>query len=553
MRHLQGYDAVEVRPPGRHILVSAGGVAVVRLASSDTVQATVSIQNPPYSTMADPRSICRHLLQHLVGIIRLCLLLCLFSTNTAIKFGCRRTRPILGGLDSATGRLPYWAGVWISCLKRRMQNLWPSLWSLINQSLLLPIQSLQARIEAYEQAQQVPAFTGLSPEKVSSDGESDYIITINHLGGPIRVQPLRLPQQNSFSNPQTLPRLGPDDIPTLEEPTSPVSTHERPVIDLQSTSLHESTMRHPQRVLSAGLPQDLSNDLKCRNAAEHNSIVSELSNKGFSIATRVRSPWRIELPQSSARGTSKTTSGPAGSPVQSDHQAHQKDSCVRTRESEMVPPSARKSSLSSDILHAESFSPERLIPSFHFSEEGLTQLKSLLASSPQTNNLEYSPTAVCPDPLHGEQSPDVDAYYTDKPPQTAPVRTERPHSTQHRPPALRSPLPSKSSQHYETDYCPSDTTSFNDHPSPTSSGPHHQRNPSEDQYAESCVSCETCDRRHQRACRSSRIPRRVKTFEHCRPRTGSLGSCYSGKSAASVGTGGTVVRRKLGKRKVKVY
>lgn len=103
------------------------------------------------------------------------------------------------------------------------------------------------------------------------------------------------------------------------------------------------------------------------------------------------------------------------------------------------------------------------------------------------------------------------------------------------------------------DYCPSETRSCCDEEPyvPRSRiKRHHQSETETETCAEPCISCETCDRRHRRVARRSRIPRRTKPQEGFRPRSSSFNSYHPAQSTVPATT---VVRKKLLKRQVKPY
>ncbi len=220
-----------------------------------------------------------------------------------------------------------------------------------------------------------------------------------------------------------------------------------------------------------------------------------------------------------------------------------------------IPADCSASSVSSDPAHNESFSPEQFpLPSNVRNEPlfGSWAFTNSILQRSQATGLPppSSPLApISPEPRFDKPSTVLASLSSSSAQDESHQVTERAQNFQ-RLSGVQSACGDSPPQHDDAGYYPSETASCCDRPFMPMRKRSEQQQSESDECYETCISCETCDRRHNRAPRRSKIPRRVKTLEHFRPRSSSFTSYHSAQSS---GSANTVVRKKLQKRKVRVY
>lgn len=287
----------------------------------------------------------------------------------------------------------------------------------------------------------------------------------------------------------------------------------------------------------------------------HNSVPVDFET--LSVSTDIAraesfSPLQLSLPYTGSNGPIGGIPTFVFKPLYGANESHlESPREFSTRRDDSGPADDETLSISTDRAHAESFSPVQLSLPYINRKEPISGIPGLPSYSTQEGQ-------------EADQPPTCPSSATLTPPDDHPTSIQRSYSSSIaednkanitewarisqsessiRQPEFNNPF----QEHDDTDYCASETTSCYDDPFTSATKTSARQRSGGDECDETCISCETCNRRHKRV-RGSRIPRRTKTSEYVRRRSSSFASCQSVQTTVSAGT---VVRRKLQKRKVK--
>jgi hypothetical protein len=541
--------------------ISASGIATPRLEGpaceavspyNGSLQTTFALQDHSSSPSHDSPSISRQLCGHIWALLRLAFVLFVMCLKPAARVCHSLLGSILQLIDSTMDTLPRWAQLLGISLRSRIRTRCPRLWRLIDRTIVLPIQIMQAIIKFNATTRSPPSSYKLQQSSSPLEFQIGTLVTIRLVERPSTVPADYHNRQDRVNLTQISALTSLDDIPTLEE---------RSVCGLVRNELLErspspkkllDTSKHSRK--EAPTTEDspehgVEANTRCQN------IVPNISSFDSHGPCSPRN-------NSVSHGSVDRTGPPQRSPKDAITTMRKSDyaSTYRSRDSsgtfgaDSATPDAESSSISSDPAHAESFSPVQLSLPYTIRDEAVAGVQNL-PTCPLRGSRKVEQLSRMPFPLaHGLKQQD-DRPSTISHLKSSRAKDPRPdimkwaqksrHNSNDSQPAFNDPF----QENDDDDCCISETASCCDEPctrrarlSPL------QRSEGDDSH-ETCISCETCDRRHKRN-RHSRIPRRVKPVEHAQRRSSSLTSYHSAQTTASAGT---VVKRKVQKRKVRVY
>jgi hypothetical protein len=552
MASIDSYDYYDdAIAPWKRSLNSESTITIVVNPRNESVHTTFHPQDPPADPNPDVASICCQSLRCIITLMRLTFTLFFMPFTPAIRL-CRSLKRwfLQWLLDNMQQRARWFRVV----LNSQVRTRWPKLWRTMSRIILLPLQIVHAIITCQEATCRPPVETAVETNPIRFDDHFDSVVTIKFMkrypGSTTEHKYLEKP----LSIPPSLPLGHLDDLPTLEGRSTPTSKGNR-LLDSRPYS---------------GNPFESTEHFQRGNIAPEDSPQQEMQPFGPCESRGSATPrlppcdgtarMTEDVQQSSVDQVQSPEACSDGniSPIQKSKTAqfcnvgsHHLPATPENCKDDAATADCNRSSISSDPAHDESFSPEQFpLPDINRKEPLFGSWTITNSSSQRGHEVELpSPSSTSPEPRLDRPSTVLGSVSSSSAQGETQLVTERPQNFQ-RLSGVQSACGGSPLQHDDTEYCPSETTSCCERPyMPTRRISGQQRFEADECY-ETCISCQTCDRRHNRAPRSSKIPRRVKTFEHSHRRSSSFTSYHSAQSA---GSASTVVKRKLQKRKVKAY
>ncbi len=537
--------------PRQRSLISEGTITVVVSSRNGSVQTSFCVQDPSAPPAHDLASVFRQLFQHAVALVRLTFALCVMSLKPAVSVCCFLSERLLRWLDSILANMPHSAQFLGTFFKSQIRNRWPRLWKLICCTVVLPVHLMQAIIDFDEATRSPPTTLTLRGNGIAWDGQIDNVVTIRLL----RPSPLPTAQcdyrwYRADMGQRSIPTAS-DDIPTLEERSVRSSVSHKvlessPPSDGFIRDLSQSKVTPTEESPKPAMKDDDQSQSAAPDMLSYDLCGTSARAREVSYCSSV-DPLQVpqECPNDTIRPMHRSDE------VNLNHPRQDAGACG----ADTIPADVETSSVSSDSAHAESFSPVSLPIPYTNRKDSLACVRILATCSPQEGH-DIQQRSLVPFPAPGSPTPpgvhrsaNLDSNSSSAAKGASTNTTKWARKVQYTSSDLQLACNDPFHPRDDADFCASGTTSCYDEqytPTPRSST---QQQSEADECNETCISCETCDRRHKRT-RGSRIPRRVKTLDQLRRRSSSFASCHS---APSTGSASTVVRRRLQKRKVKVY
>lgn len=518
-----------------------------------SLQTTLCIQDPPASAAHDSASIFQQLFRHVSALVRLTFALCIIAMQPAARLCRSLHKSLFGWLDTQWDQAPHCAQRLGTSLKFQIRIRWPRVTKIIDRTLIFPARLIEAVIE-FPQVTRGPHDTNaLQESSYPLEAQIDTVVTIRL----VRRSPISNFQyentQDGLNIRQILAAAALDDIPTLEERSVAGCVGNRLLGSSPSPDHAHDTNSRPQSEVVPGEHspmQEIKANVGCQISVPTSASpgISETSapmqNNAYHSSINP-----LEPPQKFLKGAIRPTYNMDEAIINLHRNG------PRIRSVDTVSADAATSSVSSDPAHDESFSPEQLPFPYTKRDEPPAGVRARSTCSSRAGQRAGQPSPM-PSLASDTSKPQFDrrpsleeSQSSDMAQDTSPNLTKWARRSWHNSTDSTSACNYRFHETDDVDYCASETTSSYEESCKPTTGASRPRRSEAGQCTETCTSCETCDRRHNRA-RHSRIPRRTKALEHFHPRSASFTSCYS---AQSMGSAGTVVRRESPKRKIRMY
>lgn len=551
-------DGYHSRPASEERSLVLEGATTVAVSSRDgSLHATFCIQDPTPYPANDFAPTCRQLLRHLVGLLRLTAALCITILKLVFGLCHSSTKRVLGQFDSILDKVPHRDQLHRARLKPQIHGGWLGLEGLIGRTIVLPVQLTQAILDfdgrAWDPVDAHPTQEG----DIFWEGRFENIVTIRLERHPPPGTAQDEYTHNGLGKSQRAASIALDDIPTLEGRSAPTAMYSR----LLKRSLSRNHSQHISDRPSSRV-SFTEDEPQHKGSAEDQGLSddddAELFNRGESSASMQDNPDRssvvsLQLNQQFSKG--------AMSPMHNSNEASlylpQDDD--ESYAVDAASAGAETSPLSSDLANVESFSPVQLPLPPTNSTGSLTSVRrpsihSIHSSKRRhgTEQLSVMPTlAAHPSPPHSDHSPTTpESQFSGIAQETSRSITKWARKSRGSTSDIQTTCNDSVYTNEYPESCRSGRTSSYGEPSPPTSRISPQHRSEADGCDKPCISCETCDRRHERA-RQSKIPRRVNAVEHHRRRSSGPASCHSAQSTGWAA--GMAGKEKFQKRKIKVY
>lgn len=563
MATIQTYGRYSTPSSRERLTVSASTTGRAVNPRNGSLWRDFCLQEPSASPTVDLASTSRQIFRHVVALVRLVFVLYIMSLKPAARLCRSLTVSFLRCLVSTTKHVPKGAQLLGSSLQSKIRGRWPGVWRLMDRIIILPLQLMQAIVDFPEANRHPTEADALQWDNFNYDIQMETVVTARLGRRPSTPTARHEYEQNQPSLLQISAPIALDDIPTLEERSVPSLVGN---LMLESSPFsncsHETGDRSQSKITpihGSPTPEAKANDKCCIAGPATTSFELTEPNLPMHKDAYHNSVDPLQPPREFPKSTIKR--------VHVCLEQNTDSPWIDTRNShtDVTPARSETSSAASDPTHAESFSPVQFSLPYSNEKQPLTTVRTLSTWSPQTHHgivqpppVTSSPAASTPPPPNDDHASTASESHSSSlakhpnlnPSVTKWARRLRQPSSETQPAWTEPFHPVDDYYVSETASCCGETCSR-----PTTTKKHcwQQQRASEadDCSNETCISCEACDRRHKRTNHYSRIPRRVKTLEAFRGRSSSAGSCHS--MAQTVGEVAAVGRRKLQKRKIKVY
>jgi hypothetical protein len=538
-------------PAPRTELISNHGITLVISSRHEGPRTTTALPELPAPQVPAFGTTCRELFHHLAALARTIFTLYVLPLVLLIRACLSLNKILLQSPRNTLLDLPNWGRGLRSFVNSQICSRSFTPEEFIDLVIFFPIRVTHAILEFLE-AKTRFLITSTSPGSVASSGK--------YVGDSIAIRLIEcsyLPSveydnvQHECRIPQTLDSATLDDIPSLEQ---------HYIASPASNSLEQYPSAYMNRFRdSPGYPIDALPTINLpalTDQAKDEVQVTGLNERALE-GRELGGPIIIDSDQSSTDLLQSPQEPPKSTtwPVHSSKESRLDRSEERRRQGHPGAPARRShaSSITSDPAKAESFSPIQFTPrtSRIYSWEGMRYLSSYSTGSRDADQ----PPSLAPDaPDASTSEHDRSSNPADSGPST-PGRNFSHHSINHARSSekssvdIQSPYKEINPLKEDSGWYLNETKSHKDEPTLVNLRSTRQQEPEADELSDTCVSCETCNRRHRRTC-PSKIPRKVKKVEPFRPRSSSFGGYHSTPSAASAST---ALRNKLRKRKSQVH
>lgn len=568
MSNIGSYGHYSPTTQRRRPLAPREDITITVRSRNGGLQTTFCIEEPDAASVHELASICRQLFGHVAAVVRLILTLWVVPLKSTVAICRSLGKSFLGWLEGVLYNAPHQAQLLGNSVNSYISHRWPRLWGFMSRNTAPLFKVMQALMD-YRNTMRKPTNTpAVRGSRDSMEDHYEDVILVRLKRRPSIPSPQIACTQNRRHWTQTLTSSALEDLPSLEELSMPDSM---PIAALGSSSLaaqlHDANNHHQIETVPPERPSehDASTSTICQRA-EPSVAVFELSENSSPMinGTEESSIRNIAPPQGFPVPSIKSIQNPGDANL-----ARSLDGTTAYNP-DITIPLGSTSPVSSDPAGDETLSPVQL-PLSHVSGNETQTRVSGESTNLWREGYENQRPPLRPITVRSISNPPINDRSTFPSSQYSPSTILRSWSsrsttlsscspslakdasmkvTQTQQQSKRNSLdfhPGRSSTCYpnnEADYRGTRAASSCGEPHTSTRMLSRNQFAEADECRETCVSCATCDRRHKRIHRSSKIPRRIKTFEQFRARSRSRSRSRSPVSPRTIGPVGKKLQKK---------